>query len=100
MAFPLALIDEVIGQAGCGERRRRLLPAAAVMMFVLGCALFSGEGYGEVARKLAGWLAPLAGPGGWRVPGSCALARSRRRLGPRPFELLFAALAGVPGRSR
>jgi Insertion element 4 transposase N-terminal/Transposase DDE domain len=92
--FPLALMDEVIGQAGCRERRRRLLPAAAVMIFVLGCALFSADGYGEVARKLEGWLAPLAGPGGWRVPGSCALARARRRLGPRPFELLFAALAG------
>jgi hypothetical protein len=94
VAFPLALIDEVIERAGVAQRRRRLLPAAAVMMFVLGCALFSADGYGEVVRKLAGWLAPLAGPGGWHLPGSCALARSRRRLGPRPFELLFAALAG------
>ena len=39
-------------------------------MFVLGCCLFSADGYGEVARKLAGWLGPLAGPGGWRVPGT------------------------------
>jgi hypothetical protein len=91
--LPLALIDAVIEQAGVAQRRRRLLPAAAVMIFVLGCALFSADGYGEVARKLAGWLAPLAGPGGWRVPGTCALARARRRLGPRPFELLFTALA-------
>jgi Transposase DDE domain/Insertion element 4 transposase N-terminal len=64
------------------------------MVFVLGCCLFSGEGYEEVARKLAGWLGPLAGPGGWRVPGSCALARARRRVGPAPFELLFSRLAG------
>jgi hypothetical protein len=47
-----------------------------------------------VARKLAGWLAPLAGPGGWAVPGTGALARARRRAGPRPLKLLFAALAG------
>jgi len=42
------------------------------VVFTLGCALFCGEGYGEVARKLAGWLAPLAGPGGWHLPGTGA----------------------------
>jgi hypothetical protein len=66
----------------------------AVVVFVLGCCLFSGEGYGEVARKLAGWLGPLAGPGRWTVPGTGALARARRRAGPRPLKLLFARLAG------
>jgi len=90
----MELIAEVISQTGTRERRRRLLPAAAVMVFVLGCCLFSGEGYGEVVRKLAGQLAPLAGPGGWRVPGTAALARARRRLGPAPFAALFTALAG------
>jgi Insertion element 4 transposase N-terminal/Transposase DDE domain len=91
--LPLALIDEVIGLAGAGQRRRRLLPAAAVMIFVLGCALFSADGYGEVARKLAGWLAPLAGRSGWHLPGTSALAKARARLGAAPFELLFARLA-------
>jgi hypothetical protein len=93
-AFPLALIEEVVSAAGVREQRRRLLPAVAVVVFVLGCCLFSGEGYGEVARKLAGWLAPLGGGGGWRVPGSGALARARRRAGPGPLRLLFARLAG------
>lgn len=93
-SFPLALIEDVITRSGAGQQRRRLLPAAAVMMFVLGCCLFYGDSYGEVARKLAGHLAPLAGPSGWRVPGSAALARARRRLGPAPFALLFTALAG------
>jgi Insertion element 4 transposase N-terminal/Transposase DDE domain len=93
-SFPLALIEDVIAATGTRERRRRLLPAAAVMVFVLGCCLFYGDSYGEVARKLAGHLAPLAGPSGWRVPGSSALARARRRLGPAPFALLFTALAG------
>jgi hypothetical protein len=103
VTFPLALIEEVVGAAGVRERRRRLLPAVAVVVFVLGCCLFSGEGYGEVARKLAGWLGPLAGPGGWTMPGTSALARARRRAGPRPLKLLFGRLAGpladqgVPG---
>src|SRR5215470_12937644 len=92
--LPLPLIEEVVGVAGVRERRRRLLPAVAVVVFVLGCCLFSGEGYGEVARKLAGWLGPLAGRGGWRVPGTSALAKARRRVGPGPFKMLFARLAG------
>lgn len=51
---PLDLIAEAFTAAGLRERRRRLLPAAAAVVFVLGYALFCGEGYGEVARKLAG----------------------------------------------
>lgn len=94
LVLPLELIDAVAGQAGRAGRRRRLLPAASVIIFVLGCALFSGEGYGEVVRKLEGWLCGLAGPGGWRVPGTSALARARRRLGPAPLRLLFGHLAG------
>jgi hypothetical protein len=92
--LPLGLIQEAVIIAGCAERRRRLLPAVAVVVFVLGCALFHGEGYGEVAAKLSGWLSPLAGPGGWHLPGTGALARARRRVGPAPFRILFTALAG------
>ena len=92
--FPLALIDEAVATAGAREQRRRLLPSVAVVVFVLGCALFFGEGYGEVARKLAGWLGPAAGPGGWHLPGTGALARARRRLGPGPLRALFGLLAG------
>jgi len=92
--FPLTLIEEAVQAAGVRERRRRLLPAVAVVVFVLGLCLFSGEGYGEVARKLAGWLGPLAGRGGWTVPGTAALARARRRAGPAPLRSLFARLAG------
>lgn len=92
--FPLGLIEEAVAVAGCREQRRRLLPAVAVVVFVLGCCLFAGEGYAEVALKLGGWLGPLAGRGGWRVPGTAALARARRRAGPAPLRVLFARLAG------
>jgi hypothetical protein len=101
--LPLELIAGSVEASGARERRRRLLPAVAVVVFVLNCALFYGEGYGEVARKAAAWLAPLAGPGGWRLPGTGALARARRRLGPGPLRELFTRLAGplagpdVPG---
>lgn len=92
--FPLALIEEAVEVAGCRERRRRLLPAVAVVVFVLGCCVFCGEGYLEVARKLGGWLPALAARPGWRVPGTGALARARRRVGPAPFKVLFCRLAG------
>jgi hypothetical protein len=92
--FPLDLIGEAVARAGAGEQRRRLLPAVAVVVFVLGLCLFSGEGYREVARKLAGWLGPLAGRPGWPVPGTGALARARARVGPAPFRELFRGLAG------
>jgi hypothetical protein len=92
--IPLDLIEEAVAATGAAERRRRLLPAVAVVVFVLGCALFFGEGYAEVARKLTGLPGPLAGPGGWHLPGTGALARARRRAGPAPFRVLFARLAG------
>ena len=92
--LPLDLIAEAVAAAGVRDKRQRLLPAVAVVVFTLGCALFGGEGYGEVARKLAGWLAPLAGPGGWHLPGTGALARARRRAGPGPLRELFTRLAG------
>jgi hypothetical protein len=90
----LSLAEEAVAAAGARERRRRLLPAVAVVVFVLGCVLFYGEGYAEVARKLAGWLGPAAGRPGWQPPGTAALARARRRLGPAPFRVLFTRLAG------
>jgi Insertion element 4 transposase N-terminal len=52
------LVDEVIEQAGCREKRRRLLPARTVVYFVLGMCLFSGAdsagppGYRSVMRWL------------------------------------------------
>jgi hypothetical protein len=91
--LPLDLMEEAITAAGCRERRRRLLPALAVMVFVLGCCLFAGEGYGEVARKLAGQLERAAGRPRWQVPGISALCQARARLGPGPFAVLFDRLA-------
>ena len=102
MVLPAGLIGEAAAACGAGVRRR-LLPAAPAVVFVLGLCLFSGEGYREVARKLAGWLGPLAGRETWPVPGSGALARARRRVGPGPLRVLFRGLAGplagpgVPG---
>src|SRR3984957_8430358 len=100
------LVDEVIGLAGCREKRRRLLPAQAVVYFVLGLCLFSGAdsaappGYRSVMRWLTNGVRHLHG---LVLPTSSALTRARQRLGAKPLELLFdlrrgvLAGAGAPG---
>ena len=100
------LVDEVIELAGCRERRRRLLPAQAVVYFVLGLCLFSGAdsaappGYRSVMRWLTNGVRHLHG---LVLPTSPALTRARQRLGAKPLELLFdlrrgvLAGAGTPG---
>ena len=102
------LVDEVVELAGCREKRRRLLPACAVVYFVLGLCLFSGTdsvsppGYRSVMRWLTNGLRHLHG---MRLPTSPALTRARQRLGSKPLELLFdrcrgpLASAVTPGAS-
>jgi hypothetical protein len=86
------LVDQVIELAGRRERRRRLLPARAVVYFVLGLCLFSGAdsaappGYRSVMRWLASGVRHLHGVA---LPTSSALTRAPQRLGARPLELLF-----------
>jgi hypothetical protein len=101
-----ALVSGVIEAAGCREKRRRLLPAQAVVYFVLGLCLFSGAdsagppGYRSVMRWLTSEVRHLHG---LALPTSSALTRARQRLGARPLELLFdlvrgaLAGAGTPG---
>jgi hypothetical protein len=100
------LVNEVIEVAGCREKRRRLLPAQAVVYFVLGLCLFSGAdsagppGYRSVMRWLTNEVRHLHG---LVLPTSSALTRARQRLGAKPLELLFdlrrgaLAVAGAPG---
>jgi hypothetical protein len=86
------LVEEVIELAGCREKRQRLLPARAVVYFVLGLCLFSGAdsaappGYRSVMRWLTNGLRHLHG---LALPTSSALTKARQRLGSKPLELLF-----------
>jgi hypothetical protein len=92
--FPPGLVDRVVAEAGRGERRQRLLPARAVVYYVLGLALYSSSSYEEVMRMLveglswqSGWRQP------WSVPTKGALAQARSRLGPEPLRALFERVA-------
>lgn len=92
--FPPAVVDRAVAAAGRGEVRSRLLPARLTVYYVLAMCLFSGQGYEEVMRLLAGgleWLSRWRRP--WSVPSTAAIAKARARLGPAPLAELFGQVA-------
>jgi hypothetical protein len=88
---PPPRVRQVVAECGRTERRVRALPAVLMVYFVIALALFSGQGYREVLRKIT---VHLGGQTGYRIATSSALARARRRLGPEPLERLFFWLCG------
>lgn len=97
-SFPAELLDEVIDAAQVRQRRYRRLPARLMMIFTLACWLFMRSGYGLVLSKLADAHAlDEPGWGDWRAPSTGSITKAKARLGARPFELLFAKVAGPCG---
>lgn len=85
--LPPDVVSQAVAESGRAERRVRALPAVLVVYFVIGLALFSGQGYREVLRKITVHL--RAGAGRYPIATSSALSRARRRLGPEPLQRLF-----------
>jgi len=88
------LVDEVIAETRSKEKRNRLLPARLVAYYVIALALFFGEAYEEVMRKMVGGLRFVcAWERGWHVPSPSALCQARQRLGEAPLRRLFQRAA-------
>jgi Insertion element 4 transposase N-terminal/Transposase DDE domain len=87
--IPAGLVDQVLADTGRVQRRRRRLPARAVVWFVLALTLFHGQGYRSVWRELAHSDADDA-----PTPSTPGLSQARRRVGPAPLAALFARLRG------
>ncbi|TFV58770.1 IS4 family transposase [Geodermatophilus sp. DF01-2] len=91
------LVDEVVAATGRVQRRCRLLPARAVVYFVLALCLYSAAdaagppGYRSVLRSQTTGLRQLRG---LRLPTRAAPTRARRRLGAGALQALFARLCG------
>jgi len=97
-AFPRALLDEVVEQAGVRELRYRRLPARLMMVFTLACWLFMRSGYGLVLAKLTDAHAlDEQGWGDWQAPRTGSITKAKAKLGAEPFKLLFARSAGPVG---
>jgi hypothetical protein len=91
---PRDLVEEVVGYTRRKEKRSRLLPAHVVVYYVLALALFFGEAYDEVMRRLVGGLRFLKNwERAWVVPTTSAISQARSRLGAAPMEELFHRVA-------
>jgi hypothetical protein len=53
---PFEMVDAVLGETGTVQRRVRDLPSRVVVYLLLGAALFSDLGYGQVWALLRGAL--------------------------------------------
>ena len=86
---PRALIDEVLAQTGKASQRERLLPAPAVVYYVMALALWREAPLEEVLRVVCEGLQWLSGgqPGAVQASKS-AISQARTRLGPEVMRQL------------
>jgi Insertion element 4 transposase N-terminal/Transposase DDE domain len=91
---PRELVDEVVSSAGRKEIRRNKLPARVMVYFVMAMALFYGDSYEEVMRKLADGLDYV---GTWRreweMPSPGGLCHARQRLGAEVMREIYERVA-------
>jgi transposase IS4-like protein/DDE family transposase len=91
---PRELVDEVVASAGRKEIRKNKLPARVMVYFVMAMALFYGDAYEEVIRKLADGLDYMGTwQRDWDVPGPSGLCQARQRLGADVMRELFERVA-------
>jgi len=91
---PRELVDEVVASEGRKELRRNKLPARVMVYFVMAMALFYGDSYEEVMRKLSDGLDYM---GTWRkdweTPSPGGLCHARQRLGAKVMRELYEHVA-------
>lgn len=91
---PRELVDEVIASEGRKEIRKSKLPARVMVYFVMAMALFYGDAYEEVMRKLSGGLDYMGTwRKGWETPSPGGLCHARQRLGAQVMRKLYERVA-------
>lgn len=86
---PRALIDEVLKETGRASQRERLLPAPAVVYYVMALALWREAPLEEVLRVVCEGLQWLGGGEADAVQASkSAISQARTRLGPQVMHRL------------
>jgi Insertion element 4 transposase N-terminal/Transposase DDE domain len=101
---PRALIEEVLADTGKASQRERLLPAPAVVYYVMALALWREAPLEEVLRVVCEGLHWLGGADGGAVQASkSAISQARTRLGSKVMRQLAErvlrplATPGAPG---
>jgi len=102
---PRSLIEEVLADTGKASQRERLLPAPAVVYYVMALALWREAPLEEVLRVVCEGLQWLGGGQADAVQASkSAISQARTRLGSRVMRQLAErvlrplAARGAPGR--
>ncbi|WP_228564559.1 IS4 family transposase [Catenulispora rubra] len=90
---PFELVDAVLADTGCVQRRVRMLPSRVGVYLVLAMVLFPQVGLVGVWSRLVGGLRGVAGVTVPRPSGK-ALRDLRRRVSVAPMRSLFEHLAG------
>ncbi|UWZ36389.1 IS4 family transposase [Dactylosporangium roseum] len=87
---PFEMVDAVLAQTRCMQRRVRDLPSRVVVYLLLAGCLFAELGYRQVWQRLVAGLdgLPVA------YPSEAALTKARQRVGPQPLRALFDLLRG------
>ncbi|MFF3906499.1 transposase domain-containing protein [Streptomyces sp. NPDC001848] len=93
---PAELVDRVVAEVGCAEKRRRVLSARFTVYFVLALCLFPQADYLEVLRLVRAGE-PTLRP--WAGVNKSSLTRARQRLAWPVMRELFRAVARPLGRS-
>ena len=101
---PRSLIEEVLADTGKASQRERLLPAPAVVYYVMALALWREAPLEEVLRVVCEGLQWLGGGQAEAVQASkSAISQARTRLGPEVMRQLAErvlrplAVPGAPG---
>jgi hypothetical protein len=93
---PPERLAEALAGTQRGRTRNRKLPARAVLWLVMAIGLWGDLDIPAIWRQVTGTLRVLWQVArGRRPPGKSALARARKRVGPRPMRRLFVQTAGV-----
>jgi hypothetical protein len=88
---PRELIDEVLADTGKGSRRKRLLPAPAVVYYIMALALWREAPLEEVMRVVRSGLQWLSDADSLpSLPCKAAISQARSRLGPSVMRELAA----------
>lgn len=91
---PRELVDEVVASLGRQEIRKNKLPARVMVYFVMAMALFYGDAYEEVMRKLADGLDYMGTwQREWSMPSPGGLCQARQRLGADVMRELYERVA-------
>ena len=85
---PRALIEEVLAETGKGSQRERVLPAPAVVYYVMALALWREAPLEEVLRVVCEGLHWLGGGQTAVKASKSAISQARTRLGPEVMRQL------------